>query len=338
MVNWDPDLSNTMHSAEEFVAAMGKGNDIDGLITMDISFIQKLLDKWGGLEIPGETDIITSANLYAKIFEMHTSFTPGSSRKSTFLSNLANESIKKVLSSDISGYEDIAEVITESLEEKHLQATFKNSDAFNYMNSNNWAGSLEIEYDGAPLSVDWNWGANKANLYIKRNHNLTVTIKDVDQMIFKYSLAIQNDSQKDEYPEGEYTNYLRTYLPLDSQILSIKGLDDNEYDIYEENNYKVIGGWFNIPIQKISTFEISYKLKNSDDPLNFPISVDGNNKELRLEIFKQAGTSQDAYKIDILYPEDWSVIEAENLNGLGNQMTGRFDLSNNIPLHILWGE
>ncbi len=338
MVNWDPDLSNTMYSAEEFVAAMGKGNDIDGLITMDISFIQKLLDKWGGLEIPGETDIITSANLYAKIFEMHTSFTPGSSRKSTFLSNLANESIKKVLSSDISGYEDIAEVITESLEEKHLQATFKNSDAFNYMNSNNWAGSLEIEYDGAPLSVDWNWGANKANLYIKRNHNLTVTIKDVDQMIFKYSLAIQNDSQKDEYPEGEYTNYLRTYLPLDSQILSIKGLNDNEYDIYEENNYKVIGGWFNIPIQKISTFEISYKLKKSDDPLNFPISVDGNNKELRLEIFKQAGTSQDAYKIDILYPEDWSVIEAENLNGLGNQMTGRFDLSNNIPLHILWGE
>jgi len=327
-----------MYSAEQFVADIGKGNDIDGLITMDISLIQKLLDKWGGLEIPGETEIVTSENLYSKIFEMHTSFTPGSSRKSTFLSNLANESIKKILSSNISEYQDIAEVITESLEEKHLQATFKNSDAFNYMNSNNWAGSLETEYTGTPLSVDWNWGANKANLYIKRNHNLAITVKDIDQMTFKYSLAIQNDSQKDEYPEGKYINYLRIYLPLDAHILSIKGLKDNKYDIYEKDTFKVVGGWFNIPIQEVGTFEIVYKLEKEDDPLNFPIAINGNNKELNLELFKQAGTFQDAYKIDISYPEDWNVIEAENLNGLGSQVTGRFDLNSNILVHILWGE
>ena len=338
MVNWDPDLSNTMYAAEQFIADMNKGNDIDGLITIDISFIQKLLDKWGGIEVPGETEIITSNNLYSKIFEMHTSFTPGSSRKSTFLASLADEVIKKILSSDIEGYKEIAEVISESFNEKHLQATFKNTDAFNYMNTNNWAGSLETEYTGAPMAIDWNWGANKANLYIKRNHNLTVDIKDADQITFKYSISIQNDSTKDEYPEGEYKNYLRIYLPLDAQILSIKGLEDNEYDIYEENSYKVVGGWFNIPIQQVETFEITYKLKSEDNIHGFPLSIDGNNKELNLELFKQSGTSQDAYKIDITYPDTWNVISAENLNGIENELTGRYNLSTNIPVNIEWGE
>lgn len=338
MVNWDPDLSNTMYAAEQFVADMDKGNDIDGLITIDISFIQKLLDKWDGIEVPGETEIITSDNLYSKIFEMHTSFTPGSDRKSTFLASLADEVIKKILSSDIEGYQEIGEAIIESLDEKHIQATFKDADAFNYMNSSKWAGSLETEYTGAPMAIDWNWGANKANLYIKRNHNLTVTIKDEEQITFKYSISIENNSTEDEYPQGDYENYLRIYLPLDAQILSIKGLNDNDYDIYEDNSYKVVGGWFNIPIQEVETFEITYRLKSSDNPLDFPLSINGNNKELNLELFKQAGTFQDAYKVDITYPDGWNVISSGNLSGIENQLTGRFDLSTDIPITVTWGE
>ena len=62
---------------------------------------------------------------------MHTSFTPGSDRKSTFLASLADEVIKKILSSDIEGYQEIGEAIIESLDEKHIQATFKDADAFN---------------------------------------------------------------------------------------------------------------------------------------------------------------------------------------------------------------
>ena len=131
---------------------------------------------------------------------------------------------------------------------------------------------------------------------------------------------------------------MRIYLPLNAQILSIKGFVDNDYDIYEENSFKVVGGWFNVPIQGVDTFELSYKLKDTDDPLNFPLTIDGNNKELNLVLFKQAGTFQDAYKIDIIYPEEWNVLSAENLNGLNNQLTGRFDLSTDIPISVKWGE
>ena len=337
LVNWDPDLSNTMYSAEDLVADLDLGNDIDGLITIDITFIQKLLDKWDGVEVDGETEVITSENIYSKIFEMHSEFTPGSSVKATFLANLANAVIERILSSDIPGYKDIAEVVSESLEEKHLQATFKNSTASSYMDSNQWSGSLETKYPGAPMVVDWNWGANKANLYITRNHTLDIDIKDEEQIVFTYSLSVENESQKDEYPQGKYVNYMRIYIPLEAKLLSLEGFENNEYDIYEENGYKVVGGWFNIDIQEISSFEISYKILKDDNEAGFPLKIDGNNKELNLDIFKQAGTFKDAYKVTVSYPAEWSVIRAENFTGVSKELTGRFELSTNIPLNILWG-
>lgn len=336
--NWDPDLTNTMYTAEDMISDLGLGNDIDGLITIDISFIQKLLDKWGGLEVDGETELITSDNIYSKIFEMHSEFTPGSSVKATFLANLANATIEKILSSNISGYKGIAEVIAESFEEKHLQATFKNSDAFTYMNSNDWAGSLETKTSGAPIVIDWNWGANKANLYITRNHNLNINVEDENQITFTYSLSIENNSEKDEYPEGEYVNYMRIYLPMSAKILSLQGFKDNDYDIYEEDGYKVVGGWFNVPIQEVSNFEISYKISRDNYSDTFPLTIDGNNKELNLSIFKQAGTFEDAYKVTVTYPTSWNVLQAESFTGVASELNGRFELSKDIPIDITWGE
>ena len=49
LVNWYPDLTETYLNAEPFIRALGKGDDLDGIITIDITFIQKLLNKWGGI-------------------------------------------------------------------------------------------------------------------------------------------------------------------------------------------------------------------------------------------------------------------------------------------------
>ena len=97
---------------------------------------------------------------------MHSEFTPGSAQKATFLANLANEIVKKFLSMSISELISTGDILEESFDEKHLQATFKNTQAFNFFNSRNWANSLDSRYNNAPIAIDWNWGANKANLYL----------------------------------------------------------------------------------------------------------------------------------------------------------------------------
>ncbi len=336
IINWYPDLAETELAAEPFVKDLGKGDDLDGVITIDIALIQKLLDKWGGIEVPGESEIITSSNLYSKIFQMHESFTPGSTQKTTFLADLANKIITKLLSMNIQDLISLSSVFGDALDEKHLQATFKSSSAYNFFNERSWAGSLDSRYNEAPIAIDWNWGGNKANLYLSKNYNLAVNVKDVNTMDFTYTISVENTSKSTTYPEGDYINYQRIYIPSNATILSVKGMEDNKFDTFKESGFKVIGGWFNTPIQKTRTLEISYRISRDINNSTYPIEIGENNAFLNLNIFKQAGETSHSYKLDISYPSTWTVDSAGNLNSISNQLSSRFELSKDQEYQIVW--
>ena len=338
LVNWYPDLTETYLNAEPFIRALGKGDDLDGIITIDITFIQKLLSKWGGIEVPGETELVTSDNLYDKIFKLHENFTPGTTQKTTFLANLANEIIQKLLSKNISDLISLSDVFGESLDEKHLQASFKNRDAFNFFNSRAWADSLDSKYNEAPIAIDWNWGANKANLYLEKNYNLQVDIKDEDTIVFKYTIATENTSENLVYPQGNYINYQRVYVPSYATIISVKGMDNNKYTTYKESGFKVLGGWFNTNIKDVNTLEITYQLKRTPENASFPIVKNGDNIFLAIDLFKQPGEKSHAYKLDIIYPSSWNIENAGNLNAIQNQLSSRFELNKDTSFDIVWRE
>lgn len=336
LVNWTPNLSETRITAETYIRDLGKGNNIDGVITMDIAFLQKLLDRWGGIEVPGEDQLITSDNIHAKVFEMHREFTPGSTQKTTFLANLANEIVKKLLSMNIQQIMGISDILQSSLDEKHVQVAFKNNLAFNFFNSRNWAGSIDPKYNDAPVVIDWNWGGNKANQYLNKNHSLSVNIKNEDTIDFIYSLTVENTSTTDTYPEGKYVNYQRIYIPAEAQVLKIDGIVDNKYTIYKESGFKVIGGWFNVPVKEIATMEISYRLEKSNLGSMFPITEQNFTSFLDLNIFKQAGERKHSYKLDITYPSTWVLTNPSGLNTISNQLSGRFEVNKDTEYRIVW--
>lgn len=335
LVNWSPDLSETHMASEQYIRDLGKGNTLDGIITIDISVVQKLLDKWEGIEVPGETQLITSENIYSKIFDMHREFSPGSSAKSTFLANLANEMVKKLLSLKITELMDLQDVLQESLDEKHLQINLRNTDALNFFSSRNWAGTLDSKYNDSPLAIDWNWGGNKANLYIDKSYNLSIDVKDTDTIDFTYSISAENNSNSNIYPEGDYINYQRIYIPSDAKILRISGIKDNEYDIYRESGFKVIGGWFNIPIKTTATLEISYRLERDSNNKNFPIQIEDSTVFFDVNIFKQAGEKKHAYVLDINYPSTWVLDNPGGLNSISSQLSSRFELAKDIEFPIV---
>lgn len=336
LVNWYPDLTETYLNAEPFIRALGKGDDLDGIITIDITFVQKLLNKWGGIEVPGETELVTSDNLYDKIFKLHENFTPGTTQKTTFLANLANEIIQKLLSKNITDLMSLSDVFGESLDEKHLQASFKNRDAFNFFNSRSWADSLDSKYNEAPIAIDWNWGANKANLYLEKNYNLQIDIKDENTILFKYTIATENTSTNLVYPQGNYVNYQRIYMPSYATVISVKGMDNNKYAMYKESGFKVLGGWFNTKIKDVNTLEVTYQLKRTSENASFPLIKNGDNIFLTIDLFKQPGEKSHAYKLDVIYPSTWNIEDGDNLNAIQNQLSSRFELNKDTNFDIVW--
>lgn len=333
--NWNPDFPLSAKSAEFFLNQIDPGTEFNGVIAIDTNVIKKLLDKWNGLVVPGENGPITSANLDQKIFQLHTSFVPGQSLKTTFLANLANEALKKIFSLEFQGYADIADVIYNSLEQKHL-LIYLPTQANKYFNDNNWNGSIKAEYMWTPISVDWNWGANKANLFIEKNHNLLVNVKDENSIEYEYTIFVQNKSKANIYPEGDYINFLRIYLPKNADVSSIKGFKDNRSSTIIDGGYKVVSGWFNTNIRSTSSLQIKYKLEKNENDLRFPITINGKENSLDLLIYKQPGTNQDLYDLSIIFPESWATKNTSGMTQAINTLTNRFRLETDKEFKITW--
>jgi hypothetical protein len=195
---------------------------------------------------------------------------------------------------------------------------------------------MSLKYNTAPIAIDWNWGGNKANLYLDKNHNLTINIKDLDTIDFTYSLTVENSSTSEEYPEGDYINYQRIYVPPGAKILRINGIEENEYSVYREGGFKVIGGWFNVPIKSTNTLDISYRIERGEQETNFPITLQEQNAFLDINLFKQPGEKRHAYKLDITYPSTWNLESSKGLNSISNQLSGRFELNQDLSFPIIW--
>lgn len=336
LVNWNPNMDRVLLSSEQFIYDLDKGNSLDGVITVDLVFIQNLLDTWGGIQVPGESDLITSKNLYQNIFETHSQESAGDIRKSSFLTDFFDAVMNKILSSKLTQNADLYSAISDSVDQKHILLTFKNSIARSYADENGWDGNLDSKFQSAPINIDWNWGANKANLYIKKNHTLDIDIKDENTIDYSYQIAIQNDSSKDEYPQGEYKNYVRVYIPYNATVTSIRGITNNKYTIYEEDGYKVIAGWFNIPIKETYTLEIKYRIQKGESGSDFILKKTDTHYKMDLNVYKQPGSRKDAYNFSLTYPENWVIESSEGLTRIENNVNRRFELSSDQHFYISW--
>jgi hypothetical protein len=336
LVNWNANLDSVLLSSEQFLYDSGTAESVDGLITIDTTFLQNLLEIWDGIEVSEETDLITSKNLYLKICELIPKEDPNLPRPSSFLTNLLSSVTTKFLSSNFSDYKEMYPTFAQALKQKNMSITFKNSTANRYVNENGWDSHIDSKFLTTPVNIDWNWGINKANFYLKKTHSLDINIVNENSIEYTYKIGIQNDSTSNKYPEGEYTNYARIYLPSNAKVASVKGYTKNIYDLYEEDGYQIIGGWFNIPIQDTKTLEIEYKLEKDENPSKYVLQKSDTHYKMAIQIYKQPGSKKDSYTLSLNYPSDWKVENAEGLTILENSITRKLDLSSNQYFNISW--
>ena len=156
--------------------------------------------------------------------------------------------------------------------------------------------------------------------------------------MFKYTIATENTSENLVYPQGNYVNYQRVYIPSYATVISVKGMDNNRYSTYKESGFKVLGGWFNTKIKDVNTLEVAYQLKRTSENASFPIVKNGDSIFLTIDLFKQPGEKSHAYKLDITYPSSWNIENADNLNAIQNQLSSRFELNKDTNFDIVWRE
>lgn len=339
---------------------------VDGVIGIDITFVKNLLKGIGPVYVSDYNETVTPENLYL-LTQAHAeknSF-PGSTQKRDFLRSLFNAIQLNMSSNKDVSYIKLFESIGKSISQKHILFAFSDQNIQKLFTVNGMSSSLWDERLEKPENIndflginEANIGVNKSNYFIRRKIVQNASLDSSGLISEKLTVMYKNTGRKNDWPGGDYKNYLRLIVPLGTKLSSIS-IDGKEQLttkaitnplIYEKKNFNppkelevekfdlekntVYGFLFIVPVGSLRTITISYVLPGNVLMTEPVISY--NNR-----VFKQPGTEDDLYSFSLTFPNTIKVVNSsDNLDTGDNLMVGdevaKFSstLSKDLNFHI----
>ncbi len=207
--NWNPEMEGTSAQITNMLNQSGvvKPNDVTIAITFQV--VRDILDSIGGVEVDGLGQV-TSANLYEKVGILHNQFVPGSQEKNKVVSQFMPKFLDAIATASAENKLAVLKVLQNSITQRSLMI---------YSDSSMLRTKLLDQYNtyrtvtpeaNALFAVDWNWGGNKANRFVKRSVDILLNESTKRATM---TMLYTNESKTDAYPEGQYVNIQRIYYP-----------------------------------------------------------------------------------------------------------------------------
>ncbi len=255
------------------------GRKVDGVVGINLSVVKGILGVVGEIYIPDFKEKINKDNLYEQAeFYSESKFFPGSKQKASFLGVTGKYLFEEIKGLPVEKWRRLIEEIVDKLEENEVQMVLNDGGAKKVLADLGWDGAMyggECAVGGADKCladylyvVEANLGVNKANYFVYRKMEELVDIANsVIGRVVK--ISYENTAKNNNWPGGDYKNYVRMYLPANVNLAEIS-VDDgnrngnkriygsNELKIKTVGNKKEIGFLVVVPVGQRRTVEVRY--------------------------------------------------------------------------------
>jgi hypothetical protein len=228
--NWDPDFSKSAARAAWFLNKE-LDTDVDGVIAIDLNFVQYLLQSVGPLNLADYNQKVTGDNLFSLAHaEAETDFFPGSTQKKDFLSAVGRGLMDVLLAKPQNFSSGLMSKLRSALEEKHALVYLASPIAQKVVSELGWGGEVfgnagcdEAScWQDRQLLVDANLGVNKVNYFVTREQTDTIEIGEGGGVKHELTVKYRNEADaSDPKLGGGYKNYLRLYVPKDAEVTRV---------------------------------------------------------------------------------------------------------------------
>ncbi|GEM_PF-2982939 len=336
---WSPDFALNSQIARDFFKKE-TGKSVDGVISLDLTFLQKVLEKTGPVKLSDFNEQISAANLFERgEYYSEVGFFPGSTQKRDFFGALSRTLINKILSSlntkdeskDKISTLGLIAVFKDGLSQKHVMFTFDSPNLAAYVRTHDWNRPIPPASfnpgDDTGKTRDFlalseaNLGANKVNRFIDRKIEYAMTIGRDADLVANLKITYTNNSQADTWPAGKYVNFLRVYTPGLITLLSVNGsdkIDPKAVQVSTLGNLSSISTYVEVPIKSTKEITFSYRLPKSIKLETAPI--------YDLYVQKQPGTNQDPFEFKFNLP---AYLVTKSVNGQ-DQSTQNLDVKTDL--------
>lgn len=299
--NFYPQFPLAARNLEKMFKITHPDINIDGFIGVNFSVLEDLLGVTGPLTVDGM--IMNKMNLFETIerevnnIDRHN--IEDLANRKNILKDLARELEKEIFSRpDI--WPQIGQIIMKNLSKKSIQLFFKNGDLQTLVVEKGWGGVWEST-DGDFFAInEANYGGLKSNRYMKKNITYRVVItpnpKGGNYSLESYlAIDIYHYGIENVPISGNYSGYLRTYVPIGAKLIKTNGTEDQKQT--NEKFYYLFSSLLHLsPGEKLS---LSYYYK-------LPSKLIKDNK-YSLYIPKQSGADEDTYTVIVELPQGYSM-------------------------------
>jgi hypothetical protein len=277
--NWSASFPDSVIDLEWFLEKE-TGKKVDGVIGIDLAVAKDMIGVVGEVYVPDFKEKINKDNLYEKAeYYAETKFFPGSKQKAGFLGSLGKQLFEEFKSLNPDKRLKLYETMMDLLERNEVQVVLNKPEAAKILANMGWDGAI---YQGkcsqSPTDkgsrcmadylylVEANLGVNKANYFVYRNIEEMVDIQKTT-VNRKVKIVYENTAKSNNWPAGDYKNYLRIYLPSDVVVGEVSVTDEaNSKKVYSGDELKInnvygkkeVGFLVTVPFSKKRTVEVTY--------------------------------------------------------------------------------
>lgn len=240
--NWFPDFPTSAKKMMWFYEQSG-GPTVDGVITVNATFMPKLLEILGPIEMPEYGRTIDSENFLfetQKIVEIEYEDYDTSADNRTvpapkqFIGDLAPKIIEKLEAADLPTMLAVLDLVGEALVEKDLMFYFDDNALQSQMEQLGWSGAIKPTSGDYLMVVNTNLGGGKTDTVIEQGIDLVTTIEDDGSIINTVTITKEHLGMRNALFEGaNNVDYIRLYVPRGSELLRASGFEIPDDDLFE---------------------------------------------------------------------------------------------------------
>lgn len=313
--NWEPHFPQSADTLIQLYNKKFPEKEVDGIIVVNFSMIEDLLEELGGIDLSGE--LLTKDNLFKKLTDAVNDVDRHDEvaliERKSILGELAGPLMSKIKWNPFK----TKRVVESALENKDMYLWFKSEGLQSRAAKRGWTNELVAKEGADFLHVNLaNLGSKKADRYLLKEvyHHVNVK-KELPEVTTE--IVLRYPGEANIYSDN-YKGYLRVYIPENATVQS----DVLGASVKDEFGFKVIGTEIILPAGGKSIISYTYQL---------PRTLLGDDK-YDLRLVKQSGDNK-RFTVTVDGPVD-SGVESELFTSKENQAIWQGELEKDLDLNL----
>lgn len=223
--NFSPDYPTNVERAKYFYRLAGRNSSFDGVIAINASVLNHVLELTGPIAVPGYPGEYNSENAVLKLEEqVERAYLANENMDDRYRKNIMKK-MAPIIVEELLTFRNIKKIADFALEEmrnKDIQLNFENQELQRLIEEVGWGGLVDKNWDGDYLMfVDANMGAYKSDYFMKRDISYAIDLtgeKPTATIEYTYT----HTATHGDWRTSDYHSYLRVYVPHGSNLTERK--------------------------------------------------------------------------------------------------------------------